>query len=308
MHRDAVVREAQRVLAHHARTFHLASLLLEPDCRDDVAIVYAFCRLVDDTVDEAADPQHALTAIKTLQRQLEGEDPTPLIAAFSGICDRYGIPRSAPRELIYGVGSDVGPVRVQNDEELLRYSYRVAGTVGLMMSPLIKVTAPHARFHAIDLGIAMQLTNICRDVLEDAQRDRVYLPASRLREAGTSQEALLQGCADPEAVSLVVRQLLALAEDYYASGEAGLRYIPTRPRAAIAAAARMYRAIGLQLLERGADPLQGRTIVPLEDKLLWLLRGLVAALIQPWTPAQPHPHHLHEPLSGLPAVATPPAA
>jgi len=304
MSRDVVIQQARHVLAHHARTFRLASLLLPPHCRDDVAVIYAFCRLVDDTVDETPDPERALADLADLEHELAGHRPRPLVAEFIDVCARHDIPNSAPRELIYGVGSDVGPVRVADDRELLRYAYRVAGTVGLMMTPLLGVDEPSARLHAIDLGIAMQLTNICRDVLEDARRDRVYLPATRLDRAGTSTEAVLTRLADRDALARVVRQVLALAERFYFSGECGLRYIPPQPRMAIAAAGRMYRAIGLKLLDRGADPFTGRTVVTLSEKLLWLLRAVLGALARPYEPAIPHDPELHRPLAGLPAVAT----
>lgn len=303
MSRDDVVHQARRVLRHHARTFNLASWLLPAHVRDDAAVIYAFCRLVDDTVDETPDPELALERLGRIERELEGHQPRPLIAHFRDICAQHHIPLSAPRELLYGVGSDVGPVRVADDAELLRYAYRVAGTVGLMMSPLLGVEAPSARYHAIDLGVAMQLTNICRDVLEDAARDRVYLPAERLEREGTSPEAILTGVADRAAVIRVVRQILSLAERYYFSGECGLRYIPARPRMAIAGAGRMYRAIGLELLRRGADPLEGRTVVSLEHKLIWLMHAVLTSLTRPFEPSIPHDAELHRPLAGLPAVA-----
>jgi phytoene synthase len=157
----------------------------------------------------------------------------------------------------------------------------VAGTVGLMMCGVLGVKGEVARRHAIDLGVAMQLTNIARDVAEDARMGRVYLPRTRLEAAGTSPEALLEGRADPAAVSTVVRDLLAVAEVYYRSADAGMPHIPFRSRVAVLAASRLYRQIGRVLLARGADPLEGRTVVGWFGKAAALLAALGAAWFDP---------------------------
>ncbi|MEM6789428.1 MAG: phytoene/squalene synthase family protein [Myxococcota bacterium] len=322
----ALVREAShRVLAHHARSFSLAALFLPRHCRDDAAVLYAFCRAVDDAVDESEDAQQAAAALKTYREGLEGRraegpvrspcepsagessagessagepetfgraralapSPPPrstggppaalVCAAVREMTQRRGMPTRAAHQLIDGMEGDLDVVRIADDRGLLRYCYRAAGTVGWLMCGVLGVNARGAVPHAVDLGIAMQITNICRDVAEDAARGRVYLPEARLRAAGTSGAALLAGRADRGAVAKVTRDLLALADRYYDSAAAGMAFIPARPRLAIYVAAKVYRAIGVRLLHhQAADPTRGRVVVPRLAKAGWVAVALAA--------------------------------
>lgn len=262
----AAVASSHEVMARHARSFRLASWFLAPSVRDDAAVLYAFCRAVDDAADEATSRQEALRDLAALEAGLSGDGP--LVARLVGeLSDRRGVSRAAAVELIAGARSDLEVVRVATDEELLRYAYRVAGTVGLMMCPLLGADGERARVRAVDLGIAMQLTNICRDVKEDAAISRVYLPETRLARAGTSSSEIVRGVAPPAAVAAVVSDLLDLADRYYASADVGVRELPPRSRLAVLVASRVYRAIGTKLRERGCDPLQGRVVVSPLGKL-----------------------------------------
>lgn len=295
------------VLRTRARSFRWASLFLPQDQRDDAAVVYAFCRAVDDAVDRTSDRHEAYAALGDLERDLERKQPRlPVVDAFVRVASRRAIDRVWARRLMAGVGSDIGPVRVVDDRQLLRYCYDVAGTVGLMMSALMGVRDSRAAAHAIDLGIAMQLTNICRDVAEDAQRDRVYLPASRLPDGTRDQQRIVQGAADTGAVSGAVRQLLLLAESYYDSGSLGMRYIPPRPRLAIMTAVRLYRAIGRRLLRSfDGNPLAGRVVVPWPEKALHSARataGWPLTLIT-LSGVAVHRGELHQHLEDLPGVS-----
>lgn len=301
----ASVTHAHEVLATHGRTFRAASLLLAPSERDDAALLYAGCREIDDAVDEAATRADARANLARLRAELDGEaDPRPLFRGFLDVFRRREIPLEVAHELTRGVASDLGRVRIEDDAALLRYCYRVAGTVGLMMCRVLGVTDARAHRHAIDLGIAMQLTNICRDVLEDTERDRVYLPATRLAQVGVAQDELVRRPAEAGAAGRVVRDLLRLAEAYYASGLAGLVWLPPRARAAIGAAARMYRAIGLRVLARDGDFRRGRVWVGPLGKLLWSIVGVKDALLARH-PAG-HDADLHQALRGLPGAAPAP--
>lgn len=305
----SVVEASRAVLARHARSFRWASVFLPADARDDAAVVYAFCRLADDLVDEATDAATGAADLAALDAELMGTaPPRPLVVALHDVARRRGIDLRSAHELNVGIGSDRGAVRVADDPELLRYCYRVAGTVGLMMCGVIGVTHRDALAHAIDLGIGMQLTNICRDVREDARRDRVYLPASRLRAAGIDPEALRAGAADRVKLAGVVRDLLALAERHYTSADDAMRHIPWRSRLAILVASRVYRAIGRRLLRHGADAWAGRTIVPWWEKLGWAAAGLAAALhprIAGLARVPPHHAALHRGLEGMPGAHAP---
>ncbi len=302
-----LIEASREVLHTHARSFTLASWFLPSRSKDEAAVVYALCRLIDDTADEADDLETAKRDLAALDRELEGRAPArPLVAAYRLLDELRGVPVQAARELITGVATDLSPVRVADDRELLRYCYRVAGTVGLMMNGVIGVTEPRAVPFAIDLGLGMQLSNICRDVKEDAAMGRVYLPATRLEAHGSSTQEVLDGTAPVEAVSAVVDELLDLAEHCYSRARLGMRDIPFRPRLAILVASRVYRAIGLRLRRvHGSNPLHGRTVVPPLGKARAVLMALLSAchpvvlgLIEGRDPGGAHQRHL----AGLPGV------
>jgi phytoene synthase len=272
-----------QVLAFRARSFRWASALLSRAHRRKVAALYAFCRAVDDLADADWVTPEAQADLDRLLAALEAEPHgealwPPNYIWFRELCLECSIDFRVVRELLLGMLSDLGVVRVQTDGELVRYCYRAAGTVGLMMCSVLGVHDLRALRHAIDLGIAMQLTNIARDVLEDAEASRVYLPAERLAAYGVAPQALVDGEADEQAVSVVVTDVLDLAERYYDSGDAGMRYLPARARWAILVASRLYRGIGRRLRrDQQSNPLVGRTVVPWFEKL-----GLVAAATWSW--------------------------
>ena len=300
-----------QVLAFRARSFRWASAVLSRAQRRRVAALYAFCRAVDDLADAdfvSSEDQAELGALLTaLAAEPEGAELwPPSYLWFRELCLECGIDFGVVRELLLGMISDLDVVRVKNDRELVRYCYRAAGTVGLMMCAVLGVRDPRAWRHAIDLGIAMQLTNISRDVLEDAEACRVYLPAERLAEYGVAPEDLVDGTADAQAVSMVVDDVLRMAEQYYESGDDGMRYLPARARWAILVASRLYRGIGRRLRRRYAsNPLLGRVVVPWFHKV-----GLVASATTSWFRVALRPSRTaatvryHDYLLGLPGTAT----
>ena len=292
-----VVRASHRSLQHHARTFSLASLLLPASVRDDLAVTYAVCRLMDDIADRRGSVRQAAARLDGLESELRGlSRPRPLIHAFRDVCGRRRFPMQAPRQLLNGIRSDLGTVRIADDRALLRYAYRVAGTVGVMMHRLLGVPAAGLGA-AVDLGIGMQITNICRDVREDLGIGRVYLPETRLRAAGTSQEALLEAPTAPHvrsAVSGVVRDLLGDAERYYRSAQQGMRWVPARTRGAILGAAWMYREIGRQLLRRPEAALDERTTISPLRKAILLAAAIPRAATLGLGRHRPHDPLLHD--------------
>lgn len=258
-----VVRSGHALLARKARTFRLATAMLPAGLHDDIAVLYAFCRTADDLVDEAGDE----LALRRLEREVAGDAPAcPLVEALQELARRHGLSLGHAQALLAGVRQDLGCVVMENDGQLLTYSWRVASTVGLMVSRLLGVEDPAAEGHAADLGLAMQLTNIVRDVREDALRGRVYLPRTRLEAHGLSSDDVLRG-RQREGVRAVCLELLDLADRYYASGEAGFRYIPLRARVGIAVAQRVYASIGWRIRATGHHPLDGRLVVPRSEKL-----------------------------------------
>jgi phytoene synthase len=278
---DTTVTDASRaVLTRHARSFRLAGRFLPGPQLDEAAVVYAFCRMVDDAADEAPDVETAGRALDAIDVDMRAETPSdPIVGAFLDICDRRGVPVHVAHELIAGVRSDLGSVRIADDAALTRYSYQVAGTVGVMMCGVLGVLDRQAWMHAVSLGIGMQITNICRDVMEDAERARVYLPATRLSQAGITDEQLLAGTHDRAALAGVVADLLDLADENYAYAECGMAAIPWRGRLGILIASRLYRAIGVRLRRvHSSDPTHGRTMTTAGEKRWAILSGLLRFL------------------------------
>ena len=272
----ALVADSRAVLAKHARSFQTASWLLPGEARDDAAVLYAFCRLVDDIADECDDKVVARRDLEALQAELrKAVEPRPLVVLLHAVAARRGMDLRAAEELIDGALTDLDPVVIADEAELMRYCYLVAGTVGVLMCGVLGVTDAHARSHAVALGEGMQLTNICRDVAEDAGIGRVYVPASLLEAQGQTSAAVLDGTVDRAALARVVRTMLGTADERYAHGFAGMGFIPARTRAAILVAAHLYRSIGLRLVDKhGADPMHGRTIVPGPGRAWAVVKGL----------------------------------
>ena len=307
--REAAFADAVATLSAGSKTFRLASRLLPPEALGWGAIVYRFCRRVDDAVDEAPSPAEAASALSALRAELDGaataDAPMQLFAQF---CAADPVLRGAALALMEGVESDLTPARFETDDELLRYAYGVAGTVGLMMCGVIGVRDPVAHPHAVDLGVAMQLTNICRDIADDAALGRRYLPAARLRAAGiqVTPGELAIDPRDSGAIASILRDLLDLAERYYESAEAGMRYIPWKTRVAMIVAARLYRQIGHKLRRNGARFERGRTVVGALEKAVTLLRALIACCgptIAGYGARRSHDRQLHRALVGLPGTA-----
>jgi phytoene synthase len=283
---DPAIEKCLATLAQHAKSFHFASHVLPARCRADAAVLYAWCRFADDAIDLAPQAeQHDNLA--RLNRELEsvyaGEPQTDLVlAAFQQIVRVHRLPREYPAELLAGMAMDLDKDRYASLDELLLYAFRVAGTVGLMMAHVLGVSDPAALRHACHLGMAMQMTNICRDVVEDWDRGRLYLPLDWLAEAGAPGLDGHLGGAFPAAARRpaikVVKRLLAQAEIYYQSGDRGLAALSPRCALGVRTARLLYAEIGTQLALRGYDPFLGRAVVPLSRKLGLLAHAVALAL------------------------------
>jgi len=294
--------QAEAVLRYHGRTFHFASRLLSARHRRSVARLYAFCRYADDLADRTADPVGAQRILERLRHDLQlRQASSPQAADLLALSDEIGLPLNGAVALLDGALGDLSNPVLNCERDLVRYSYQVAGTVGLMMCSVLDVSDPAARPYAIDLGIAMQLTNIARDVVEDAQAGRIYIPvewtgvddATRIVQADQSVRlGLRSGLA----------RLIEMAESYYDSGLSGLHFLPPRARIAVSSAARMYRDIGRRLARNNYDIWSGRTIVPAGRKV-WLTATGVAAQALPGAglPAS-HQAGLHRDLEGFPGT------
>ena len=269
---------ADQLLTRHGRSFHWARRLLGAQHAQRATRLYGFCRYIDDLADNAVSPAAAQAALSLIRQALTtGRSDDSAARDMLQLMQSCHIDSSIPLELITGVESDLGEVHFADMEELLRYCYRVAGTVGLMMTAAFDVTVPEALPHAIDLGIAMQLTNICRDVRDDALMGRRYLPATLIGELPPT--ALIDPTSAVRAtVSHALGSLLDLADRFYASGEQGLRYLPAGARTGILVAARVYRGIGVVLRQRDCDCWTSRAMVGSGGKAVITLRALAGTL------------------------------
>ena len=273
----------QQVMNHHAKSFSWAARFLSPSARKDSALLYAFARTADDYADEerlgtelermeflAAMRLQALVAVSSSRAyEVSQESASTSLAGATGQMLRcYGVPDAVLVCFMDTLQADAGPRVVDSQKALLRFAYGVAGTVGQMMRPLLGAPAA-ADSYAIALGIAMQLTNIARDVVEDAQRGRCYIPA----EWGVSSQMLAAPIDATQRMQAfaALRKLLALADDFYAYAQSGIQAIPAPNRRAIRIATALYQAIGHKISQGGPDNYwQGRTTLGAAEKT-WLI-------------------------------------
>ena len=293
-----------QALAANGKSFNWARRFLGRRMGGDAATLYRFCRVLDDMADgDIVDgPRRLLKIRDDLSGGRRATDP--LLADFMPFIQQQNLPVPIIIALIDGLLQDQKPVRIADERALRRYAYRVAGTVGLLMCHVLDCDDDAARAHAIDLGIAMQLTNIARDVLEDAEMGRRYLPASWVGDVTPAQIAAASLAPDgdvAQSLRMAVRQLLGIADDYYQSGAAGLTFLPIRAHMAIAVAARVYRQIGVQIAASGYGWHHGRQVTSQYAKIICSLQACGSVCRRVW-PRKPHRAALHDGLEGLPYV------
>ena len=292
-----------KVLARHGKSFYWASFFLGSTLANRAARLYEFCRFVDDLADgDLPNRQETLKDIKaslTSNVDTNSASAIPELVSFLDLAQHNNIPLNAAKELLDGMLQDQQKTEVKTEAELLRYCHAVAGTVGLMMCRILNCKQERADSFAIDLGIAMQLTNISRDVLEDAQMGRRYLPASWFEQKITIEDIAQQSLHCKQPVSDAITRLLTLSEQYYASALLGIRLLPFRSRFAIAIALRVYRQIGWVVRRNRFAWWKGRVMVGKTEKILLSFRSL-SELLPRHVPD--HKASLHKPLLGLAGV------
>jgi phytoene synthase len=299
--RQRALANAGQMLRAKGRSFYWAGHLLNAVHAARATRLYGFCRHVDDLADESTSVEDAQRALALLSAEIAaGCSDDPATRDALALMAECRIEAALMLELIRGVASDLEPVRVEDDAALLRYCYRVAGTVGLMMCQVLDVRDEAALRHALDLGIAMQLTNICRDVSEDARAGRRYLPASRIG-ALAPQQLIVPAQSLQPLLRRCVADLLDQADVYYQSGEQGLPYLPLRARGAILVAARLYRAIGMRLRRSDLAFWQGRAVIPGRTKAALTLHALLTTALTPrfWRSSRGHDNALHHAFADL---------
>lgn len=256
-----------------SRTFFAASRLLPPRVRASSIALYAFCRVADDMVDSG---QHRLDeAMALLSGRLDAiyaAAPQDHVEdrALAIVVRRHGLPRALLDALLDGFAWDAEGRRYDTLEDVHDYGARVAGSVGAMMCWIMGVRHAQALARACELGVAMQLTNIARDVGEDARHGRLYLPRQWLAEAGIDADAWLANPVCTPALQGVIDRLLTEADRLYCQSTAGVAMLPRDCRSAILAARYIYAEIGQQLRRDGLDPVNQRAVVPTSRKLVLL--------------------------------------
>jgi 15-cis-phytoene synthase len=283
------ISSAENILARKGKSFYWARCLLGKVYSRRATRLYRLCRYVDDLADENHSTEfcskHLLAARAAF---VSGSSSNEVLLDGLLLIEECRIDNNIILDLIAGVTSDTQVVRLENFESLIAYCYQVAGTVGLMMCKALDTHEEAAYPFAIDLGIAMQLTNICRDVRTDAIVDRRYIPAMLVSNLAPS--ALIEPSRlDQPVIKSALASLLHCAEQYYASGERGLSYLPIETRLSILVAARVYREIGRQLKKRDYEYWHKRIVVSPARKALITLQCIASILTNPkfWKRAKP---------------------
>jgi 15-cis-phytoene synthase len=286
---DELVAYSREVIRSGSKSFAAAASLFAPETRASAYLLYAWCRHCDDQADGQElghgavelSPAERSARVDTLYAQtraaLAGEPvEAPVFRAFQAVARRHDLPPAFALDHLQGFRLDADGAPVRTFEDLLAYCYHVAGAVGLMMAWIMGVRDEATLDRACDLGLAFQLTNVARDVVEDAGTGRVYLPETWLREAGVARDALAAPENRAKAHALAAR-LVREAEPYYVSARWGMARLPFRCAWAIGSARGVYREIGRKLIRTGPSAWDGRLSTSRGEKLTQVARGLGAA-------------------------------
>jgi 15-cis-phytoene synthase len=309
---DYDLQACRKLMRGGSKSFFAASLLLPSRVCAPASALYAFCRLADDAIDLGQDPTAEMAGLRRRLDALYDGRPEAQEAdlALAHVVHRFAIPRLLLDALLEGFLWDAEGRRYETLDEVQDYAARVAGTVGAMMALVMGASSPRALARACELGIAMQLTNIARDVGEDARNGRLYLPRAWLREAGIDPDAWLRAPRFDAAIAGVIDRLLQTADALYRRAEHGVAELPRDCRSAILAARLVYAEIGVQLQREGLDSVSRRTVVSKRRKLALIARAAGAALRPPppliGVPALPAVQFLVDAAAMRPVPAAPP--
>ena len=234
----------ENYIRFYGKSFYWAGKFLEKEVFEDCSTLYAFCRVIDNLVDKKSNSK---TNVKKFIKDYQSQNSKIQVnKEFKKIETKYQIPKKYINDLFYGINLDTKTVKIKSTKEIIKYSYYVAGTVGAMMSYIFQTSKPQAIKHAINLGIAMQLTNISRDVLKDAYLNRIYLPKNMLNEEITAND-IIKKKFNKKHLFLVIKKIIFLSEKYYDNGNIGIKYLPKKVKFPIFLASSLYRGIGKKI-------------------------------------------------------------
>ena len=273
----AAFEYARRITAHYSKSFYFSAQMLPREQRWATFALYGFCRHCDNLIDTPRQRTETeiLREIQHLTEELQiayntGESQDPIIRAFILVAKAYGIPIAYPLDLLNGVAMDVQQVRYKTFDELSLFCYRVAAVVGLMMTSVLGYKDEHAFGYAKQLGIAMQLTNILRDIKEDKEMGRLYIPQTELEQFGVTEQDIFNEKMTPQLRALMKFQV-ERADQYYTEAMPGISLLKTESQYAIYSAARIYRGILRKIEDRDYNPFLSRVFVSSTQKVGILL-------------------------------------
>ncbi len=277
----------REILSRGSKSFALASRLLPARLRDSAAALYAFCRVADDAVDE--DAANADSALADLRRRLAGierdrPDEHPVDRALARVVAATSLPVAPLEALLEGFEWDVKGRHYHSMEDVFAYGARVAGTIGVLMTVLMGRREPHVLARACDLGVAMQLTNIARDVGEDARNGRLYLPRTELLALGVEPEAWLREPRFTPEIAELVRRLMSEAELLYARSDSGVPLLPADCRLPIRSARLVYSDIHRSIISNHYDTVSQRAYTSKPRKLYLIAKAFFRGLLQARSP------------------------
>lgn len=253
-------------LKKHGKTFYFASLFLNRKQAHLAKALYACCRRLDDWVDQKNHQNKLTLQLQNWHQQISSSNITsPELGAFKELSETSGFSLTEIEKLIEGMIFDSQGVKISNQTQLEQYAFCVAGSVGAMMSSILQAPDTRAKKHAIALGIAMQMTNILRDIREDHFLQRQYIPASWLPEDVDLRKSL----PNYQFLKPCIEKLFSLAEHHYQFAYLGLHYLPFKSRFAILCALKLYRAIGVKVLRHQGLVLEKRISISKAQKI-WL--------------------------------------
>ena len=272
---NAAYEHCRLLTRERARNFYYGFITLPPAKRRAIYAVYAFCRLCDDAADDTDDPEEQLRRVghqrQLLNQALEGSPRGPVYVALADAAREFAIPGQYLHEIVDGVEMDATTTRYRTFAELERYCYRVAGCVGLVSIEIFGYNHPSARRYAVDLGTAMQLTNILRDIAEDASRARIYIPLEDLDRFGLAEAELLTGAVSDRFCDLM-RFQVERARAYFATARQLLPLLPVLSRACPAMLEATYSRLLDRIEDRQFDVFRGRVSLGTTEKLLLVAR------------------------------------
>lgn len=273
----ADVAACREMLRGGSRSFFAASLVLPASVREPATGLYAFCRTADDAVDLGSNGPMVLGELHARLDRIYSGTPGGCAAdrAFADVVARFAVPKEFPSALLEGFAWDAEGRRYQNLSQLKSYAVRVAGTVGAMMAMVMGVSDPALLARACELGVAMQLTNIARDVGEDARNGRLYLPLDWLGEAGIDAHEWLARPAPGPALAGVIERVLDAAETLYRRSDVALAQLPMTCRPGMRAARLLYAEIGQEVARRRFDSVTQRAVVPWRRKARILADAMI---------------------------------